>query len=492
MKFFRRKSKAPDHIKFDPWEHSLDERHRIIVGPTQFNPDPKMSAYKNTADREPKVVRHKYRHMLCCYLVTTFSMQQPVKAVHHMKRAPVQFVARQSESEKPLVIQNLCKDVIYPGILTQAGDGPPVGGFKLNSGEERKFTVSADWQGRVWGRTNCSFNAQGTGPSNRDWSVNRGRACLTGDCGGIINCKGTVSLAFLPRQKHKLSVNRVKYRSPSPNSPSPPPVVKPSTTSLLSMATTFPWRSFPCTLNQATLLSKKSRPTSPIRSASAHPPCWATRAIPRTPSRAPTPLFLSLSNKRSANQMSKAGALGIYRFRYPPSPPTASTGIPTLICNGPYSMGASLLARSTAGLRIAAQVTTTILISAKAASIARGRRWFVRTLTALVWSLPQIITAPIFAHVVTAFDDQTSTFIIPSGGGFQVDFCPTGRSSNILAVYKQELSELSQTGHVRSSDLLADTLPIVRSGGSRLLDVERVAKTVVLVAVVVALIVMAG
>ena len=54
-----------------------------------------------------------------------------------------------------------------------------------------------------------------------------------------------------------------------------------------------------------------------------------------------------------------------------------------------------------------------------------------------------------------AFDDQTSTFIIPSGGGFEVTFCPTGRSSNILKVYKQQLAQLSETGSVSESLLEA-------------------------------------
>jgi len=55
-----------------------------------------------------------------------------------------------------------------------------------------------------------------------------------------------------------------------------------------------------------------------------------------------------------------------------------------------------------------------------------------------------------------AFDDQTSTFIVPSGGGFEVVFCPTGRSSNILKVYSQQLFQLAATGHV-SVNMLADT-----------------------------------
>ena len=47
-----------------------------------------------------------------------------------------------------------------------------------------------------------------------------------------------------------------------------------------------------------------------------------------------------------------------------------------------------------------------------------------------------------------AFDDQTSTFIIPSGGGFQVVFCPPGRSTTILSTMASQLQQLSQTGHV--------------------------------------------
>ena len=60
------------------------------------------------------------------------------------------------------------------------------------------------------------------------------------------------------------------------------------------------------------------------------------------------------------------------------------------------------------------------------------------------------------ADGMLAFDDQTSTFIIPSGGGFEVVFCPTGRSSNILKIYGQQLDQLAQTGHV-SPEVLADT-----------------------------------
>ncbi|KAK5004743.1 hypothetical protein LTR60_006465, partial [Cryomyces antarcticus] len=46
------------------------------------------------------------------------------------------------------------------------------------------------------------------------------------------------------------------------------------------------------------------------------------------------------------------------------------------------------------------------------------------------------------------FDDQTSTFIIPAGAGFEVVFCPGARSTNILATEADKLSQLKSTGSV--------------------------------------------
>jgi hypothetical protein len=53
-----------------------------------------------------------------------------------------------------------------------------------------------------------------------------------------------------------------------------------------------------------------------------------------------------------------------------------------------------------------------------------------------------------------AFDDQTSTFIIPSGGGWEVVFCPAGRSTNILSTFGPELAQISQAGHASTQTLL--------------------------------------
>ncbi len=47
-----------------------------------------------------------------------------------------------------------------------------------------------------------------------------------------------------------------------------------------------------------------------------------------------------------------------------------------------------------------------------------------------------------------AFDDMTSTFIIPKGGGWEVMFCPPGRSTNIQSTFHDELQQIASSGQV--------------------------------------------
>jgi hypothetical protein len=102
----------------------------------------------------------------------------------------VQAASADTPSSRPLIITNQCSDTIYPGILTQAGEGPADTGFKLDPGVSHTQSVSEAWEGRVWGRTNCSFNTDGTLPANNT----PGKACLTGDCAGSVSCKVSVSI----------------------------------------------------------------------------------------------------------------------------------------------------------------------------------------------------------------------------------------------------------------------------------------------------------
>lgn len=107
------------------------------------------------------------------------------EAAHHMQNLSALNNLRRA-STVPLIINNKCSETIWPGVLTQNGDGPPVKGFELAAGSSKTFTVSENWQGRVWGRTNCSF----------DGGRQSSRPCGTGDCGTSLNCIGTVYISL--------------------------------------------------------------------------------------------------------------------------------------------------------------------------------------------------------------------------------------------------------------------------------------------------------
>jgi hypothetical protein len=55
---------------------------------------------------------------------------------------------------------------------------------------------------------------------------------------------------------------------------------------------------------------------------------------------------------------------------------------------------------------------------------------------------------------MVAFDDQTSTFIIPSGAGFEVVFCPGARSTNIIDTSLEQMQALSQRGRANKQQAL--------------------------------------
>ena len=97
-----------------------------------------------------------------------------------------------------LTVANGCGELIWPGIVTQSGIGPGSGGFELTPGTSRLMFISADWAGRIWGRTDCSFNSDGSGPSTSDGVNGYGAACLTGDCFGKLNCQFAVSPPPIP------------------------------------------------------------------------------------------------------------------------------------------------------------------------------------------------------------------------------------------------------------------------------------------------------
>jgi hypothetical protein len=113
-------------------------------------------------------------------------------AMHHMAMKAPRKQLRRKLDITPLLVTNRCPGDIWPGISTQSGNGPKENGFKLQPGETKNQTVSEDWQGRVWGRTNCTFNNDGSGPADNS---NYGKACKSGDCYGKLDCQVGVSEA---------------------------------------------------------------------------------------------------------------------------------------------------------------------------------------------------------------------------------------------------------------------------------------------------------
>lgn len=85
------------------------------------------------------------------------------------------------ENPIPLIITNNCGDTIWPGIATQHGEGAESNGFELPAGKTRNMTVGPTWQGRIWGRTNCTTSGANTA------------TCKTGDCFGKMECEFSVS-----------------------------------------------------------------------------------------------------------------------------------------------------------------------------------------------------------------------------------------------------------------------------------------------------------
>jgi Thaumatin family len=104
----------------------------------------------------------------------------------HMRRDLPKGLSRRdvSNGTVSITVSNNCTEDIYPGISTQNGNPPSENGFLLQPGQSQMVTVSSNWQGRIWPRTNCSF------PNNNAPN----KACNTGDCAGALNC--TVSVSY--------------------------------------------------------------------------------------------------------------------------------------------------------------------------------------------------------------------------------------------------------------------------------------------------------
>ncbi|KAL7119520.1 hypothetical protein ACP275_02G067900 [Erythranthe tilingii] len=72
-------------------------------------------------------------------------------------------------------ITNFCNETIWPAITPNNFSG---GGFALRPTQSAVFTAPPAWHGRIWARTGCNFDKNGTG------------SCQTGACGTHLQCAG--------------------------------------------------------------------------------------------------------------------------------------------------------------------------------------------------------------------------------------------------------------------------------------------------------------
>ena len=134
------------------------------------------------------------------------------------------------------------------------------------------------------------------------------------------------------------------------------------------------------------------------------------------------------------------------------------TPIPMEMCNDRPSILVFLHAQNIINLKTAALEVSIARVRVNQAYTVKQRNLSVQTLTAMVSRMKDFAFIMMTENSL-AFDDQTSTFIIPAGAGFEVIFCPGGRSTNILATERQGLMQLQTQGHVKrdkADDFLLD------------------------------------
>ncbi|KAF2160944.1 hypothetical protein M409DRAFT_70031 [Zasmidium cellare ATCC 36951] len=312
---------------------------------------------------------------------------------HHIERV---IAPRQGTSggTLDLYIINECQDTIWPGLVTQGGStGPNATGFKLDPGNNKTVHVGADWQGRIWGRTNCTFP---NGPGSNG-------ACKTGECGAL-DCRQAgnppATLAEFTmdggQDQSFYDISLVDgYNLPLaivllPNGVQALQKLDPSGTnpSCVGSIGDFAGSDFnPYTNNQQFLGTNSSSP-------------------------------IDFDNKVTADTVSKW------------CPWDCQVDTPTSQGDGVYPYPDGNVARPAFNpCNSACQRYHSDQYCCTGANEARGScqpNYYSKAAKSIcpdAYSFPQ--------------DDQSSTFIVPKGAEYQVIFCPGGRSTNIIASNKK-------------------------------------------------------
>ncbi|CRG89361.1 Pathogenesis-related protein 5 [Talaromyces islandicus] len=314
-------------------------------------------------------------------------------AIHHMKLKPM-MLATADASNRPMRITNLCPSDIYPAIQTQAGTGPPSGGYYARPGNTTTFDVSADWQGRIWGRTNCSFNANGL-------SLNAsGPACLTGDCGGLLDCKGTGQPASLAEFTLSTNMGLSFYDISLVDGYNLPIGI----ISLHSESTNADLKSIP------------SNTTNPV--------CIGS------------PDFLTSVSHMNDNTVPVNTTVGSITYVTPLEEALGANSVSRwcpwpLQIQKPWKPGHGVFPYPDDGIKRPTFDPCLSMCSkyGRASDCCSGSHSTPETCSPNVYSKAAKKVCPdAYSY---AYDDTTSTFTIKQGAGFEVIFCPSGRSTDI-------------------------------------------------------------
>ncbi len=82
-----------------------------------------------------------------------------------------------SSTQRTVTLTNTTQQTVWAVSTGNPGYTPPAGGeWVLAPGQTTTVTYPSTWNGRIWGRTGCSFDGAGQG------------SCETGDCGAGITC----------------------------------------------------------------------------------------------------------------------------------------------------------------------------------------------------------------------------------------------------------------------------------------------------------------
>ncbi|KAI9836972.1 MAG: hypothetical protein M1838_004908 [Thelocarpon superellum] len=312
----------------------------------------------------------------------------------------------------PLKVTNNCPANIYPAFLTQAGSGPAVGGLALSVGQSQTLSVSSDWQGRVWGRTNCSFNAAGTGASNHGGLNGAGQACVTGDCNGELACSvsGNTPVTLAEFLYQSASGQAFYDISLVDGYNLPIAIVLIASSSQTDIP---PNLTNPVCIGTAALLASEGY--DPYSSAST--------SVLGTNASYPLPFDQS----QTASYVAQWCPWELQLL--PPSPPAS----------GVYPYPDSSISRPSFDPCFSACAKTN-----SPADCCTGAYNSPSACKPSAYSMNAKTVCPdAYSY---AYDDQDSTFVIPAGGGFEVVFCPAGRSTNILATKGTQVAQLGQTG----------------------------------------------